>query len=119
VTLVPGLWRLAGVTFVVVGFGPIACAGQLCKCAGATVKPFESSLALLLATPFRIPRNPTYLGAPGLAGNAAGMRSDAPLAGRPGVSGRSRCYIVPDERELEATFAMRFLEDGVKSRSWT
>ena len=63
--LVPGVqvfifpWRLVGVAPVAAGLALNIWVDQLFKSAGTAVKPFETSVSLVLQGPFLISRNPS------------------------------------------------------------
>lgn len=113
-------WRLFGA--VPLGFGILLniWADQLFKRAGTAVKPFEPSIALIIAGPFHFSRNPMYLGmALVLVGIAIGLGSATPWFVVPLfvwlVTAR---YIVSEERKLEATFGQQYYEYKDKVRRW-
>jgi protein-S-isoprenylcysteine O-methyltransferase Ste14 len=84
------------------------------------VKPFEPSTSLVMAGPFAFSRNPMYLGmALVLAGIATALGSTTPWIVTPLFMWQvTRCFIVPEEHKLQATFGSRYLEYKAKVRRW-
>jgi protein-S-isoprenylcysteine O-methyltransferase Ste14 len=60
--LVPWPWSLLGLVPIVAGAALNLVADRRFKRAGTTIKPFETSSALVTDGPFRYSRNPMYLG---------------------------------------------------------
>jgi len=120
VILVRGIWRLAGVAPVMVGVVLNLWADQLFKRAGTAVKPFDPSVALVLTGPFRISRNPMYLGmAFALAGIAVGLGTATPwVVVAAFVWQVTVRFIVPEERKLETSFGEQFLRYKASVRRW-
>jgi protein-S-isoprenylcysteine O-methyltransferase Ste14 len=58
----PGLWRWPGGVLVVAGLGVMVWAFATMRAAGTTVVPWEEVKALVTTGPFRLSRNPVYLG---------------------------------------------------------
>lgn len=113
-------WRLFGAVPVAFGMLLDIWADQLFKRAGTAVRPFEPSIALVLAGPFRFSRNPMYFGMVlVLAGIAIGLGSATPWLVVPlFVWLVTERFIVPEERMLEATFGQQYYEYKAKVRRW-
>ena len=60
--IVPPLWNLLGLVFMVTGVIINLIADKAFHQAGTTVKPFEESSKLVMDGVFQISRNPMYLG---------------------------------------------------------
>lgn len=59
---IPRLWRLAALLPLAGGIALNFAADRAFQQAGTTVKPLEASSALITTGPFRLSRNPMYLG---------------------------------------------------------
>lgn len=114
------LSRLFGAVPVALGILLNVWADHLFKRAGTAVKPFEPSIALVLAGPFRFSRNPMYFGmALVLAGIAIGLGSVTPWLVIPlFIWLVTERFIVPEERKLEASFGQQYHEYKAKVRRW-
>src|SRR3974377_1105154 len=95
-------WRLFGAVPVALGILLNMWADQLFKRAGTAVKPFEPSIALVLAGPFQFSRNLMYVGIVlVLAGIAIGLGSATPWLVVPLFAWLvTERLIVPEERKL-------------------
>ncbi|MGO9801907.1 MAG: methyltransferase family protein [Steroidobacteraceae bacterium] len=113
-------WRLIGAVPVALGILLNMWADQLFKRAGTAVKPFEPSIALVVAGPFRFSRNPMYFGMVlVLAGIAIGLGSATPWLVVPLFVWRvTERFIVPEERKLEETVGQQYCEYKFKVRRW-
>ena len=60
--IVPPVWNLLGLVFLVAGVSMNLIADKAFHQAGTTVKPFEESSTLVTDGVFKISRNPIYLG---------------------------------------------------------
>lgn len=120
VTLVAGPLRLAGAVPIIAGLALNIWVGRLFKRAGTAVKPVDPSVALVLTGPFRISRNPMYLGmALALAGIAIGLGTASPWVIVPAFVWQIRVrFIVLEESRLEACFGQQFLGYKASVRRW-
>lgn len=62
VNLIASPLRYLGIVLMGVGLGPALWVNAKFKRAGTTIKPFEESSTLVVEGPFRLSRNPIYLG---------------------------------------------------------
>lgn len=85
-----------------------------------TLHPFATASALVVSGPFRLSRNPIYLGfALMLAGLAVSLGSSAPWAVMAAwVFAMERLFILPEEAMLAATFGDDFAVYAAKVRRW-
>jgi protein-S-isoprenylcysteine O-methyltransferase Ste14 len=60
--VVAGPWRWTGVPLLGVGVAVVLWVAAMFRRAGTTIRPFETSSALVARGPFRLSRNPIYLG---------------------------------------------------------
>jgi protein-S-isoprenylcysteine O-methyltransferase Ste14 len=120
VQLIAAGWRLAGAVPVAAGLLLNLWTDQLFKSAGTAVKPFETSVSLVLQGPFLFSRNPMYLGmAMVLAGIAIGLGSATPWLVIPLFIWQLTVrYIVPEERKLEASFGSEYVDYMARVRRW-
>lgn len=120
VQLIGAGWRVAGAVPVAVGLLLNLWTDQLFKSAGTAVKPFDTSVALVLQGPFRFSRNPMYLGMTiVLAGIAIGLGSATPWLVIPLFIWQLTVrYVVPEERKLKTSFGREYLDYMAKVRRW-
>ena len=87
---------------------------------GTTLHPHSTPTALVVAGPFRISRNPIYLGsALMLAGLAASLGSSAPFAVLAvWVFAMNQLFIQPEEAKLAETFGPEYEAYARKVRRW-
>ncbi len=113
-------WRLVGAAPIAAGLALNVWVDQLFKSAGTAVKPFETSVSLVLQGPFLLSRNPMYLGmAIVLAGIAIGLGSATPWLVIPlFIWQLTVCYVVPEELKLKASFGSEYLQYMAKVRRW-
>jgi protein-S-isoprenylcysteine O-methyltransferase Ste14 len=113
-------WRLFGAVPIALGILLNIWADQLFRRAGTAIKPFEPSIALVLAGPFRFSRNPMYIGMVlVLAGIAIGLGSATPWLVVPLFAWLvTQRFIIPEERKLDATFGQQYYEYKAKVRRW-
>ncbi len=113
-------WRYAGVLPIALGVLLNLWADGLFKRHGTEVKPFRDSSALVLEGPFRFTRNPMYLG--GLlilAGAGLLLGSLTPWLVVLALTWLATAhFIVPEERDLERQFGVRYLEYKRRVRRW-
>jgi protein-S-isoprenylcysteine O-methyltransferase Ste14 len=55
-------WHLSGIAFIVAGISLAVWGNRQFSHAGTTVNPFEEASTLVTSGPFRVSRNPMYLG---------------------------------------------------------
>lgn len=120
IRLMSSPWRFAGIALIAIG-GYLAVSGSaLFERLGTTIKPFEVSTVLATTGPFRLSRNPMYLGMMILlCGVAIAMGSLTPVLVIP-VFGIliTRTFIVHEERGLERRFGEQYLEYKRRVRRW-
>jgi protein-S-isoprenylcysteine O-methyltransferase Ste14 len=88
--------------------------------AGTTIKPFEESSALVTTGPFRVSRNPVYLGMVlGLLGVAVLAGSLSPFLVIPLFAVLiDRRFIQAEEAQLERTFGASYVAYKSQVRRW-
>ena len=113
-------WRLLGLAPLLAGIALNVLADQAFKKRGTTVKPFETSSALVTGGVFAITRNPMYLGMILiLFGVAALLGSVTPFITVPLLAALlDRVFISPEERMLEDTFGESFRQYRKRVRRW-
>ena len=123
VPLVPILgapYRYAGIVIAGLALGLGAWAAVLFRRAGTNIRPFMPSTALVVAGPYKLTRNPMYLGMAGiLLGAAVLMGSLTPFIVIPGFMALiAERFIVPEEAKLEAAFGSEYLDYKARVRRW-
>jgi protein-S-isoprenylcysteine O-methyltransferase Ste14 len=95
-------------------------AAFLFRRAGTNIRPFLPSTALVLSGPYKLTRNPMYLGMAGvLLGTAVFMGSLTPFVVIPAFMALiGERFIVPEEAKLEAAFGREYLEYKARVRRW-
>jgi protein-S-isoprenylcysteine O-methyltransferase Ste14 len=118
--LIVGPYRLLGVIPMAAGLAIVLWAAGIFRHAGTTIKPFESSSALVLEGPYRVTRNPIYLGMVGaLAGVAVLAGSATPFLVVPAFAYLiDRRFIRKEEAMLEKTFGSQYEAYKTKVRRW-
>jgi len=113
-------WLLVGLVPLAAGIVLNLLADRSFKRYGTTVKPFGKSSALVTHGAFDLSRNPMYLGMILiLAGIAVLTGSAAPwLIVAATAILFDRVFIVPEQRMLEETFGVEFLEYKQRVRRW-
>jgi protein-S-isoprenylcysteine O-methyltransferase Ste14 len=108
-------WTFAGAVPVLVGLTLGLSAVQLFKSEGTTIRPFQESRSLVVAGPFRITRNPMYLGmALLLIGLAICLGTTTPWIGIPSFVFVIDRLIIPHE---EAALADKFGDEYTRYRA--
>ena len=120
VWIIPPLWNLLGLIFLVSGMIFNLVADRAFQRVGTTVKPYQESSGLVTDGVFQISRNPMYLGM-GLilTGIAVIMRSLSPfLVIVLFVILIDRIYIRVEERMLAEKFGTKWNAYKAKTRRW-
>ena len=109
-----------GIVLVVSAIALVLWAAVLFQRAGTTIKPFQESSALIARGPYRITRNPMYVGMVGaLLGIAVLLGSVAPFLVIPVFAALIQSkFIRAEEAALERTFGSVFLDYKSKVRRW-
>ena len=118
--VVPPLWNLVGLIFLVSGMILNLFADNTFKQAGTTVKPFRESSSLVTNGVFQISRNPMYLGMILiLTGIAVLLRSLSPFLIVPLFAILiDRTYVRVEEQMLAEKFGTIWDAYKVKTRRW-
>jgi len=113
-------YRYAGIVLAGLGLGLGAWAAVLFRRAGTNIRPFMPSTALVVAGPYKLTRNPMYLGMAGiLLGAAVLMGSLTPFIVIPGFMALiAERFIAPEEAKLEAAFGREYLDYKARVRRW-
>ena len=118
--LIDSPFRYMGVLLVVNAIVLILWAAILFQRAGTAIKPIQQSSTLIASGPYRITRNPMYLGMIGvLLGIAVVLGSVVPFLVVLGFAGVLECrFIREEEASLERTFGRMYLDYKAKARRW-
>jgi protein-S-isoprenylcysteine O-methyltransferase Ste14 len=118
--LVAGPWRLAGVLPILAGLALAIWGERRFKRAGTAVRPFEPSSALVEDGPFRLTRNPMYLGLLlVLAGLWILLGTLGPLLVPPAFFWLLQArFVVHEEAHMERHFGARYLDYRRRVRRW-
>jgi len=118
--LISSPFRYTGIVLVVSAIALVLWAAVLFRRAGTTIKPFQESSALITRGPYRITRNPIYVGMIGaLLGTAVLLGSVAPFLVVPAFAALIQSkFIRAEEAALERTFGSVFLDYKSKVRRW-
>jgi protein-S-isoprenylcysteine O-methyltransferase Ste14 len=113
-------WRYLGLVPLSFGTGLIFVSAYYFKRAGTAMKPFEKSTALVMKGPYRLTRNPMYLGLILiLVGMAVLLGSLTPyLVIFVFIYLIRRKFVLPEESMLHQTFGERYEEYLRKVRRW-
>jgi protein-S-isoprenylcysteine O-methyltransferase Ste14 len=116
---VPAL-RWAGIALIVVGLATSVAAARRFRLHGTPLKPFANSTVLVTDGPFRVSRNPMYLGlAVTLTGVALVLESLTPFLVIPVfVAIITLGFIVPEEAMLKARFGDEYGHFQGRVRRW-
>lgn len=117
---VQGTWRLAGAVPLLLGLGLAVWASQLFLRVGTAIKPTDTPTVLVRRGPFRMSRNPMYLGLVlMLVGLAIGLGSAMPWVVPPTfVAIIHYRFVRYEERKMEAQFGADYLAYKRKVRRW-
>jgi protein-S-isoprenylcysteine O-methyltransferase Ste14 len=118
--LINSPFRYTGIVLVVSAIALVLWAAVLFQRAGTTIKPFQKSSALITRGPYRITRNPMYVGmVSALIGIAVLLGSVAPFLVLPAFAALIQSkFIRAEEAALERTFGSMFLDYKSKVRRW-
>jgi protein-S-isoprenylcysteine O-methyltransferase Ste14 len=116
----PTWLRYLGLPFILIGCALILWTDHLFKRAGTTIKPFEESSMLIVSGPYRLSRNPIYLGMVlALFGFGLVLGALTPvLVIIPFVFLIDRLFIRAEEAALEAKFADTYRSFTARVRRW-
>jgi protein-S-isoprenylcysteine O-methyltransferase Ste14 len=119
-TLVPPPWNLVGLVPLAAGIAINVMADGAFHKAETTVKPFQTSTALITDGTFRITRNPMYLGfVLALIGVALLLGSLTPWIIVPLFAVlMDWLFITSEERMLESAFGQAWLDYKARVRRW-
>jgi protein-S-isoprenylcysteine O-methyltransferase Ste14 len=118
--IIPRPWSLAGILLLALGITLTMIADDLIRKLHTTVKPFEESAVLVTSGPYRLSRNPMYLGfVLILTGTAILLGSLTPFLVIPVYAALiDRVFIQAEERMLTAKFGLAWQEYLTKTRRW-
>ena len=118
--IVPTLWNLVGLFFLVSGITLNLIADRAFQRIGTTVKPYQESSSLVTGGVFQISRNPMYLGMVLiLIGIAVLLRSLSPLlVVIPFAILIDQIYIRVEEQMLTEKFGAKWQAYKAKTRRW-
>jgi protein-S-isoprenylcysteine O-methyltransferase Ste14 len=113
-------WRYAGAVVIAAALGWVIWAAVLFKVAGTAIRPYQQSTALVTSGPYRVTRNPMYLGmAAVLLGTGIFLGSAVPLAVVPlFVVLIQLRFIRMEEGMLEAAFGQEYRDYKSRVRRW-
>ena len=113
-------YRYGGLLFVLGGIVLVLWAARLFGQAGTTIKPFQESSALVVRGPYRLTRNPMYLGmVGGLVGVAVLLGSLAPVIVIPlFVALLDVRFIRAEEAMLERSFGATYRDYKTRVQRW-
>jgi protein-S-isoprenylcysteine O-methyltransferase Ste14 len=120
VQLIPAPWHYAGVAIVIAGFALGGWAAALFRRADTTLVPGQESAAFVASGPFRLTRNPMYLGmAIVLFGASVFAGSLSPFAVVPAfMIIIQRLFISAEEAMMMKKFGGEFAAYRAKVRRW-
>ena len=113
-------YRYGGIVLMALSVGLILWCALLFRRAGTPIRPFLPSTALVTSGPYRVTRNPMYLGMAGtLLGVAVLMGSLTPFVVIPAFMALiTERFILGEEAKLEAAFGRDYLEYKSRVRRW-
>jgi protein-S-isoprenylcysteine O-methyltransferase Ste14 len=113
-------WQLGGSLLTLGGLGLMVFSAGLFRRRGTAVRPFQESSLLVLEGPYRITRNPMYLGmAMMLTGVGIALGSSIPLVTIPLFVGFiTRRFILVEEQLLLARFGSAYEAYRERVRRW-
>jgi protein-S-isoprenylcysteine O-methyltransferase Ste14 len=112
--------RYSGLPFIIGGIWLILWAAYLFQQAGTTIKPFEGASTLVKRGPYRVSRNPIYLGLTiALVGVSLLLGAASPWIVVPlFVLAIDRRFILFEEASLRRTFGSEYTTYRKKVRRW-
>ena len=112
--------RYLGVIPMGAGLGVVLWTAAIFQRAGTTIKPFETSSTLVVQGPYRVTRNPIYLGmVSGLVGVGVLAGSVTPFLVVPAFAYLiDRWFIREEEALLERTFGSEYGAYKTRVRRW-
>jgi protein-S-isoprenylcysteine O-methyltransferase Ste14 len=118
--IVQAPYRYGGVVLIALALGLILWSAFLFRRAGTNIRPFLPSTALVVSGPYKLTRNPMYLGMAGvLLGTAVFLGSLTPFVVIPAFMALiGERFIVPEEAKLEAAFGRDYLDYKARVRRW-
>lgn len=118
--LVPWPWTLLGLVLMIGGLALAIWAERRFKRAGTAVRPFEPSTALVEEGPFRLTRNPMYVGLLlMLAGLSVLLGTLGPLLVIPPFAWLLHArFVVHEEAHMERHFGERYVDYQRRVRRW-
>ena len=118
--VIPSPYRYGGLVPIVAGFVVVLWAARIFERTGTTIKPFETSSALVVRGPYRVSRNPIYLGmVVALAGLAVLIGSVTPFLVVPAFAYLiDRRFIRAEEEQLDRTFGSQYGAYRARVRRW-
>ena len=119
-TFIAAPYRYLGLVPLALGLAVVLHVDRTFRRAGTTIKPFERSSKLLVDGPYRISRNPIYLGlVVALAGVAVVCGSITPFMVVPAFAFLiDRRFIRAEEAQLEETFGQEYDAYKRRVRRW-
>ena len=113
-------YRYLGVIPLATGLAVVLWAAGIFRRAETTIKPFEKSSTLVVQGPYRVSRNPIYLGMVcGLVGVAVMAGSVTPFLVVPAFAYLiDRRFIRAEEGLLEQTFGSQYVAYKAEVRRW-
>ena len=118
--VVSGPYRYLGIIPLGAGLAVVLWAAGIFERAGTTIKPFEKSSTLVVRGPYRVSRNPMYLGMVcGLVGVGVVTGSVTPFLVVPAFAYLiDRRFIREEEALLEQTFGSQYSAYKACVRRW-
>lgn len=120
IRIIPMPWDLAGAALMVAGLALTIVSAQAFHSADTPVRPFEESTALVTRGPFRLSRNPMYLGMViALAGTAILLGTLTAWFVPPIFAVIiHHHFIIPEEKLMEQTFGEDYRAYRSRVRRW-
>lgn len=118
--VVTGPWDVLGAVLMVAGLMLTIISAQIFHKADTPVRPFEASTALITHGPFRMSRNPMYLGMViAMVGTALLLGTLTPWLVPPAfVAVIHHFFILPEEKLMEQTFGDEYRAYQFRVRRW-
>jgi protein-S-isoprenylcysteine O-methyltransferase Ste14 len=118
--VIPNTFKYAGAALILLGVGVAIVAARSFDKAGTTIRPFDTSSALVTHGPFRFTRNPMYLSmAVALLGTGIALGDVLPFVVIPAfVSILQLRFIRHEEAMMEAEFGDAYRAYKERVRRW-